>query len=75
MKGSTHAVMIITRGYPTFNDTKDTTMLSPTNVECVHWENYTFRHLVNTKGVYNAITRQQEGTAFDEVYDYVTNLG
>jgi hypothetical protein len=67
--------MCIVRGYPTYNDTKSAVMLSATNVECVHWEKYTFRHLINTKGVYNAINNQQEGTAFDEVYDFATNLG
>jgi hypothetical protein len=67
--------MIITRGYPTYNDTKSTVMLSATNVECVHWENYTFRNLINVKGTYAALPMQQEGTAFDEVYDFATNLG
>lgn len=46
--------MVITRGYPTYNDTKSTVMLSATNVECVHWENYTFRQLINVKGTYAA---------------------
>lgn len=54
LRNCTHAVMIITRGYPTYNDTKNTVMLSATNVECVHWENYTFRNLINIKGTYSA---------------------
>lgn len=76
IQGWTHIIHVVVRGYPVWNDSKDAVMTAPINIDCVHWENYSFRPLQNNRPTAQSFTNMVLAD-FNQPnrYDFVTNSG